>query len=57
MSVHAISPEATSLGSTGVASAPSYVFPYFSLKKMLVDSNTAPFMAEAASMAGATNAV
>ncbi len=39
----------------GVASTPSYVFAYFSLKNTLPDSYTAPFIAEAARSAGPTN--
>src|SRR5690349_9936540 len=44
------------MGRTGVASTASNVFMYFSLKKKLnVVSDSAPDMADTASMAGATN--
>ena len=50
------SPRATSAVVSGVASICSNSFSYFSLKKKLnVESRSAPFIAEAASMPGATN--
>src|SRR6266542_4095244 len=57
-SAQVTSPVATSHGRSGVASTASYSLAYFILKKMLyVESKTAPFIAEDASMAGATNSV
>src|SRR5690349_802441 len=57
-SAQVISPSATSAGVTGVARTASYSLLYFSLKNRLnVASMIAPFMALAASIAGATNAV
>jgi hypothetical protein len=53
---HATSPRTTSATPSGVASMPSNVLAYLNLKKKLkVVSNTVPFIAEVASMAGATN--
>ena len=53
----ASSPTAISIGRTGVASIASKVLTYFILKKKLkVVSASAPVIAEAASIAGATNA-
>ena len=50
------SPRATSVVVSGVASIWSNSLLYFSLKKKLnVESSRAPFIAEAASMPGATN--
>jgi hypothetical protein len=47
---------AISIGRTGVASTPSYSFMYFIFpKKLNVDSDSAPLIAEEASIAGATN--
>ena len=55
ISDQAISPTATSRGPSGVASTESYSLANLSLKNTLnVESNTAPFIAEAASSAGAT---
>ena len=52
------SPSATSRMPSGVASTPSYVFSHLSFAKtLIVDSMTAPFIAEAASIAGATNSL
>src|SRR5690606_19132099 len=54
-SAHAISPTATSRGPSGVASTESYRRAYLSLKNTcVVESKTAPFIADAASSAGAT---
>src|SRR6187200_1310330 len=53
--VYVSSPSATSRTVIGVARTPSYVFAYFSLKNTLPDSYTAPFIADAARRAGATN--
>ena len=53
----AISPIAMSIGPIGVVSIASYNFTYLNLKNTLnVASYTAPFIADAASNAGATNA-
>src|SRR5689334_18016989 len=53
----ASSPSAISIGRTGVARIPSYSFMYFIFpKKLNVVSESAPVMADAASIAGATNA-
>ncbi len=55
ISVQVSSPAAMSATPTGVASIDSYVRAYRSLKNMLyVASKIAPFIAEMASMAGAT---
>ena len=57
MSAQPISPSAMSTGPSGVASIASYSRAYLSLKNTLnVESNTAPFMADAASRPGAMNA-
>src|SRR3954447_17200917 len=57
-SAQAISPTAISPTLTGVARIASYVLAYLSLKNTLkVESNTAPFIADDASIAGATNSV
>jgi hypothetical protein len=51
------SPSAISNGRTGVARMPSYSLAYFILKKKLkVVSDSAPLIADEASIAGATNA-
>jgi hypothetical protein len=51
-----ISPSATSAGDIGVASTASYSRAYFSLKNtFIVESYTAPFIADDAMRAGATN--
>ena len=56
MSDQVISPTATSRGPIRVASTESYSLAYLSLKKTLyVESKTAPFIADEASIAGATN--
>jgi hypothetical protein len=52
----ASSPSAISIGRSGVASIPSYSFMNFIFpKKLKVVSDSAPLIAEDASMAGATN--
>ena len=56
MTAKPISPSATSPADIGVASTASYRCDYLILKKMfIVESYTAPFIADAASSAGATN--
>ena len=55
-SAQVTSPRTMSRTPSGVASMPSKVLAYLNLKKKLkVVSNTVPFMAEVASMVGATN--